>query len=110
MPHFPSRGPGSRVMLDAIYYSIYKNSFYGALLFSILSRAEAAVAAMCLDCARLSILFDLLVKDGSQRDSQWDERQIECREGGREGLVGRRRLGLHVQLSSRQGESERLAN
>lgn len=73
-------------MLDETYYSVYKNSFYGALLFSIVSEAEAAWAAMCLDCAQLSILFDLLVKDGSQRDSQWDERQIECREGGREGM------------------------
>ena len=54
-----------------------------------------------LDC-----IFPLIrwSKTGPQRDSHWDERCEECRGGWREPMIGMGGLGLHVQLSSRQGE------
>lgn len=56
---------------------------------------------MCLDSAGLYIPFDPVVKDGVRRET---EECAECRGGCREPMIGMRGLGLHVQLSSRQGE------
>ncbi len=82
-----------------------EHKIHGILTFGIVNEGRKAWAVMCLDSADLYIPFDPVVKDVSTERLTlgWEvwgmQRGLE-----KEPMIGMQGLGLHVQLSNRQGE------
>lgn len=93
---------GVRLLEGDVGCNILCRKIHLIVIFGIVRRGESEPRCVWTVQACIFLLIQWS-KTGPQRDSHWDEKYVECRGGWRGLMIGMRALGLHVQLSCRQG-------